>query len=70
MPAGRLARAENVAGEHGDRVVDEAYVPVAAGLVGELLARQAGDYRGPEVEVGFIAEPSAGEGRADARENL
>jgi hypothetical protein len=32
------ARAEDVIGEHGDGAVDEAYVPVAAGVVGELLA--------------------------------
>jgi hypothetical protein len=32
------ARAEDVVGEHGDGTVDEAYVPVAAGVVGELLA--------------------------------
>ena len=32
------ARAEDVVGEHGDGAVDEAYVPVAAGVVGELLA--------------------------------
>ena len=35
---GGLARAEDVVGEHGDGAVDEAYVPVAAGVVGELLA--------------------------------
>jgi hypothetical protein len=59
-----------VVGEHGDGAVDEADVPVAAGVVGELLAGQAGDERGPEVEVGFVADPGAGEDAPDTRENL
>ncbi len=57
-------RAEDVVGEHGDGGVDEAEVAVAAGVVGELLAGKAGDYRSPEVEVSLVAEPGAGK---DAR---
>ena len=62
------AGAEDVVGEHGDCFVDEAQVPVAARLVGELLARQAGEYRGPEVKVGFVVESGAPEGHLDALE--
>src|SRR5258708_9784351 len=64
------AGAENVVGEHGDGVVDEAEVAVAAGVVGELLPGKTGDYRGPEVEVGLVAEPGAGKDGPGAGEDV
>ena len=62
--------AEDMLGEHRDGVVDEPDVSVAAGVVGELLAGQAGDERGPQVEVGVVAEPGSGEDGAALGEDL
>jgi len=50
-----------VLGEHRDGVVDEPDVSVAPGVVGELLAGQAGDERGPKVEIRVGAESGSAE---------
>lgn len=43
--------------EHRDRIVDERDIAVAAGIVGELLARKASDDGRPQIEVSVAIDP-------------
>ena len=62
------ARPGHVRDIHLDRVVDESYPTVPAGVVGDLLVRQACAQRGEEVDRTQVGEPDADEVLAEPLE--